>query len=148
MKVYKSSRDWIYSLIYLVITILLVGSVISAFFDDDFTWISWWIMVFILGGINILILISFFFIKIKIKDEELIINIIFDIFRIKIFKITKIRIGETMWSGFHKCGTATGGLIVFSKNKNDLYITPKDQDEFLKQLLEVNRHIIIEDVRK
>lgn len=148
MKVYKSRRDWIYSLIYLVITILLVGSVISAFYDEDFSWISWWIMVFILGGINILILISFFFIKIRIKDEELIINIIVDIFRINIFKITKIRIGETMWSGFHKCGTATGGLIVFSKNKNDLYITPENQDEFLKQLLEVNRHIIIEDVRK
>lgn len=148
MKVYKSRRDWIYSLIYLVITILLVGSVISAFFDEDFTWISWCLMVFILGGINIIILISFFFIKIKIKDEELIVNIIFDVFRINIFKITKIRIGETMWSGFNKCGTATRGLIIFSKFKNDLYITPENQEEFLKQLLEVNRHIIIEDVRK
>ncbi|MCD9853523.1 PH domain-containing protein [Epilithonimonas sp. JDS] len=148
MKVYKSRRDWIYSSIYFIITILLCSSVISSFFDEDLTWLSWLIMVFISAGINILVLISFFFIKIKIKNEELIVNIIFDIFRINIFKITKIRIGETMWSGFNKCGTAMGGLIIFSKNKNDLYITPENQDEFLEELLKVNSHIIIENVRK
>jgi len=146
MKVYKSKRDWIYGSIFLGITLLFAIILVSAYFDSNF-W-DWMLMVFILGGINLIILINFFFIKIKIKDEELIVSVIYNVFKIDIFKITKIRIGETMWSGFHKCGTATGGLIVFSKNKNDLYITPENQDEFLKELLEINSHIIIDDVRK
>ncbi|WP_379965150.1 PH domain-containing protein [Epilithonimonas sp. UC225_85] len=146
MKVYKSRRDWIYGSIFLGITLLFAVILVSSYFDTGFG--DWLIMFFILGGINSVLLTNFFFIKIKIKDKELIVNIIFDIFRINIFKITKVRIGETMWSGFHKCGTAKGGLIIFSKYKNDLYITPENQDEFLKQLLEINRHIIIEDVRK
>ena len=146
MKVFTSRRDWVYGSILLAITLLFAAILISSYFDTDF-W-DWVIMVFILGGINLIVIINFFFIKIKIRNEELIVNIVFDIFKVDIYKITKIRIGETMWSGFHKYGTATGGLIIFSKFKNDLYITPESQEEFLKQLLEVNRHIIIEDVRK
>ncbi|MBV6880674.1 PH domain-containing protein [Epilithonimonas ginsengisoli] len=146
MKVYKSRRDWIYGSIFLGITLLFAVILVLSYFDLGF-W-DWMLMVFILVGIDLIILINFFFIKTKIKDEELIVSVIYNVFRINIFKITKIRIGETMWSGFHKCGTATGGLIIFSKNKNDLYITPQNQDEFLKELLKVNSHIIIEDVRK
>lgn len=146
MKVYKSRRDWIYGSIFLGITLLFAVILVSSYLDSEF-W-NWLLMFFILGGIDLIILINFFFIKIKIKDEDLIVSVIYNVFKINIFKITKIRIGETMWSGFYKCGTATGGLIIFSKNKNDLYITPENQDEFLEELLKINSHIIIEDVRK
>ncbi len=146
MKVYKSRRDWIYASMFLGITLLLAIILVSSYFDSDFR--NWMLMVFILVGIDLIILINFFFIKTKIKDEELIVSVVYNVFKINIFKITKVRIGETMWSGFYKCGTATGGLIVFSKNRNDLYITPENQDEFLEELLKINRHIIIEDVRK
>lgn len=146
MKVYKSRRDWIYGSIFLGITLLFAVILVSSYFDTVF-W-DWMLMVFILGVITVILLINFFLIKIKIEDEELIVSVIYNVFKINIFKITKIRIGETMWSGFHKCGTATGGLIVFSKNKNDLYITPENQDEFLEELLKINSHIVIEDVRK
>lgn len=148
MKVYKSRRDWIYTLMYIMISLFLLVVVVISSLDKNFDLLNWVILTLILGIVNVLILINWFLIKTKIDRDELIVNAIFDIFKVDIFKITKIRIGETMWSGFHKCGTATGGLIVFSKNKNDLYITPENQDEFLKELLKVNRHIIIEDVRK
>ena len=146
MKVYKSKRDWIYGSIFLGITLLFVGIVIASYFDMPFS--GWLLLLLILLIVNSVLLISFFLIKIKIDGEELVVNVIFDIFRVSIFKITKIRIGETMWSGFHKCGTSVGGLIIFSKFNNDLYITPENQDEFLKKLLEVNSHIIIDDVRE
>ncbi len=146
MEVYKSKRDWIYGSLFLGITLLFVGIVIASYFDAPF--LGWLTMLFLLLVVNSVLLISFFLIKIKIDGEELVVNVIFDIFRVSIFKITKIRIGETMWSGFHKCGTSVGGLIVFSKFSNDLYITPENQDEFLKELLEINSHIIIDDVRE
>jgi len=146
MKVYKSKRDWIYGSLFLGISLLFVWIAIASYFDTPFS--GWLTMLFLLLVVNSVLLISFFFIKIRIDSEELVVNVIFDIFRVSIFKITKIRIGETMWSGFNKCGTSVGGLIIFSKYKNDLYITPKNQDEFLKELLEINSHIVIDDVRK
>ena len=146
MKAYTSKRDWVYGSLFLGISLLFVGIAITSYFDTPFS--GWLLLLLLLLSVNSVLLISFFFIKIRIEGEELVVNVIFDVFRVSIFKITKIRIGETMWSGFNKCGTSVGGLIIFSKFKNDLYITPKNQDEFLKELLEINRHIIIEDVRK
>lgn len=146
MKVYASKKDWIYGSLFLGISLLFVWIVITSYFDTPFS--EWLMMLFILLVINSVLLISFFFIKIRIDGEELVVNVVFDIFRVSIFKITKIRIGETMWSGFNKCGTSVGGLIIFSKYKNDLYITPENQDEFLRELLEINRHIVIEDLKK
>ncbi|GGG57206.1 PH domain-containing protein [Epilithonimonas arachidiradicis] len=146
MKMYTSKRDWIYGSLFLGISLLFVCIVIASYFDTPFS--GWLVLSLILLVVNSVLLISFFFIKIRIDGEELVVNVIFDIFRVNIFKITKIRIGETMWSGFNKCGTSVGGLIIFSKYKNDLYITPKNLDEFLKELLEINSHIVIDDVRK
>lgn len=51
-----------------------------------------------------------------------------------------------MWSGFHKYGTATKGLIVFTKFKDDLYITPADEELFLSTILEINPDIVFEKV--
>ncbi len=146
MEIYKSKRDWIYGSLFLGITLLFFVIMLLSYFDTNI--IEWLILSTILLIVNLALLISFFLIKIKIDGEELIVNVVFDIFKVSIFKITKIRIGETMWSGFHKCGTSVGGLIVFSKFNNDLYITPDNQDEFLKKLQDINSHIIIDDVRK
>lgn len=84
--------------------------------------------------------------KIIIRNDELIIHWIFTIYKTKIQNITKIRKGETMWSGFHKYGNTTKGLIIFSKFKNDLYITPDDEELFYQKILEINPNVIIEKV--
>ncbi|MBW8360522.1 MAG: PH domain-containing protein [Weeksellaceae bacterium] len=63
-----------------------------------------------------------------------------------ISKITKIRKGETMWSGFHKYGTATKGLIVFARYKDDLYISPENEELFYQKILEINPEVVIENV--
>jgi hypothetical protein len=49
-----------------------------------------------------------------------------------------------MWSGFNKFGTATNGLIIFTKHRNDLYITPENEELFLNQLQKINPKIILE----
>ena len=67
----------------------------------------------------------------------------YTIYKVDIKTITKIQKGNTMWTGFHKHGTATKGLIISSKFKNDLYITPKDEELFLQQLMQINPDIII-----
>lgn len=51
-----------------------------------------------------------------------------------------------MWSGFHKYGTATKGLIVFARYKDDLYISPENEELFYQKILEINPEVVIENV--
>ena len=89
---------------------------------------------------------SYFNLKIMVEGNFLMVKNVFILYRADIHQITKIRKGETMWSGFHKYGTATKGLIVFTKFKDDLYITPADEELFLSTILEINPDIVFEKV--
>ena len=84
--------------------------------------------------------------KIIIENKELKVVNFFNWYKTDISQITKIRKGETMWSGFHKYGTATKGLIIFARYKNDLYITPENEELFYQKILEQNPDVIIEKV--
>lgn len=86
---------------------------------------------------------SFCFLKIIIDDHYLIVNVVFDIYKVDIKTITFIEKGKTMWFGFHKHGTATKGLTISSQFKNDVYVTPKNEDLFLQKLLEINPDITV-----
>ncbi len=96
--------------------------------------------------ILVIILLAANKMKIIVDGEFLIVNCFFNLYKTNIKNITKIRKGETMWSGLHKYGTTTKGLIVFSKFKNDLYITPEKEEMFYQKILEINPNIIIEKV--
>ena len=148
MTIYKSKRDQFFITAYVLLSLFLMIICGLGFFDETLQSNDFTLMLIIMTLINVVIWFLFLKITIKIQDQKLKVNIGFDVFKIDIDNITKVKIGETMWSGFHKYGTARGGLIIFSKNRNDLYITPEKQDDFLKQLLAINRHITIEDVRK
>ncbi|WP_169743934.1 PH domain-containing protein [Kaistella jeonii] len=107
--------------------------------------------IFIPIGLLIGILLFFavvgnFILKIIIDDQQLIIRFFFNIYKTDIKHITKIRKGETMWSGFHKYGTGTKGLIIFSKYKNELYITPENEELFYQKILEINPNVVIDKV--
>lgn len=144
--VFRSKKsDSIFISIYLFIILFLsIMTLISYFKEKDAS-------VFISMGLIIALLIFFmlsgnFALKIIIENEKLIIRIFFTVYQTEIKNVTKIRKGETLWSGIHKYGTTTKGLIVFSKFKNDLYITPENEDLFFKKILEINPKIIIERV--
>lgn len=103
-------------------------------------------MSVIIALIGLVILTSIYHLKIIIDGKNLVINNFFNWYKVDISQITKIRKGETMWSGFHKYGSTTKGLIVFSKYKEDLYITPENEELFYQKILEINPNIIIEKV--
>ncbi len=100
----------------------------------------------ICGVLLLLSVLSFYRMKIIIEDYFLVIRFFFVFYRTDIRNITKIRKGETMWSGFHKYGTATKGLIIFAKSKNDLYITPENEELFYRKIWEINPDIVIEKI--
>lgn len=123
--------------------LLMIFALYTYYIEKDFT-------VFLIGFIGGLpLMLSFaasLWLKIIIRNDELIIHWFFTIYKTKIQNITKIRKGETMWSGFHKYGTTTKGLIVFSKFQNDLYITPQDEELFYQNILAINPQVEIEKV--
>ena len=86
---------------------------------------------------------TFLFLRIILNDDFLIVHHFFTIYKVDIKTITSIQRGKTMWVGFHKHGTATKGLIISSKFKNDVYITPENEETFLQELLVINPNIII-----
>jgi hypothetical protein len=91
-----------------------------------------------------ILIISILNLKITINGNFLIVAIIFTVYKTDIRKIYKVRKGETMWSGFNKFGTTTNGLIIFTKHRNDLYITPENEELFLNELQKINPNIILE----
>ena len=100
----------------------------------------------IIGIIVLLQILTYYQLKIIIKDQILYVHLFFTLYKVEISKITKIRKGETMWSGFHKYGNSARGLIIFSKSKEDLYITPENEELFFSKILEINPNVIIEMV--
>jgi len=62
--------------------------------------------------------------------------------KIEIDKIHEIIKGKTLWSGL-KPATARNGLIIKYEKYNEIYISPKTNDLFVKKILELNDKIKI-----
>lgn len=137
--------DKVFLLLYLGISFFLLSIALYTYLVEDD------LFVFLPMGIIVVLLLflhfgSQNFLKIIIKKNRLTIKFLFKLYSVEIKNITKIRKGETMWSGFHKYGTATKGLIVFAKYHNDLYITPENETLFIESLRKINPEIIFETV--
>jgi hypothetical protein len=62
--------------------------------------------------------------------------------KIEIDKIHEIIKGKTLWSGL-KPAAARNGLIIKYEKYNEIYISPKTNDSFVKKILELNDKIKI-----
>lgn len=129
------------ALYFLMFLIILSMSIVTYYSANDSSMFSF------MAGISTVALIfmssTFFLLKIKIEDDFLCVDLFYPIYKVDIRTITIIQMGKTMWFGFHKHGTATKGLIISSQFKNDVYITPQNEQEFLQKLLNINPNIII-----
>lgn len=56
--------------------------------------------------------------------------------------IREIIVGETMWSGL-KPATARKGLIIKYEKYNEIYISPRSNEQFILEILRINRAIKI-----
>jgi hypothetical protein len=143
---FKSKKlDTTFKAMYIAIFVILIVMPIIIYIAEKEI-VPFIILELLFGSILFILFLVNYYLRIIINGNYLIIKIIFVLFKVDISKITKIRKGETMWSGFHKYGTTTKGLIFFTKYKDDLYITPENEEDFLKKILEINPNIIIEKI--
>lgn len=142
--IFKTKYDRVFIGIFIGLGLFLFLLNLLAYFDQVEADL---VLTMIFVPLFLLIFFAGLSLKVMIVDHDLIVKILgINFYKISIRKISKIKIGETMWVGFHKYGTSTNGIIIFSKYKNDCYITPKEKDLFLTDLLTINPHITIEKV--
>jgi len=140
--IFKTKYDRVFGGLFLGIVLFLALLNLIAYFDQVEAGL---VLSLIFLPILFLMFLSGLSLKIMIVEHDLIVKILgISFYKVNIRKINKIKIGETMWSGLHKYGTSANGIIIFSKYKNDCYITPTESKQFLEALLVINPHIIIE----
>jgi len=143
---FKSKKlDTTFKAMYIAIFVILIIMPIIVYIAEKEI-VPFIILELLFGSILFILFLANYYLRIIIKGNYLIIKIFFVLYKADISKITKIRNGETMWSGFHRYGTTTKGLIIYTKYKDDLYITPENEEDFLKKILEINPNIIIEKI--
>ncbi len=64
---------------------------------------------------------------------------------IPIRTITKLEIGKTKWVGY-KLGLSQKGIVVHYNKYDEIYISPKRQAEFCKELKKIDRNIEVIEV--
>ena len=139
-QVFKTKIGKTFISFYLVMFLLIIAMTIFTYFlPNDSS------MFYFMAGFSLVVLgfmaSSFFFLKIIIRDEFLYVHLFYPIYKVDIRTINSVESGKTMWVGLHKYGTATKGLIISSKFKNDLYITPENESLFLQKLSDLNPNI-------
>ncbi|WP_228411611.1 PH domain-containing protein [Chryseobacterium sp.] len=139
--------DSVFKGLYAGVFMFLACIAVISFLQDEDPKVLW-AMGTVIGFLMFVLISGVLKVKIVIEASFLRIYYFFKVYETDILQITKIRKGETMWSGFHKYGTGTKGLIIFSKFKNDLYITPENEDFFYHKILEINPDVVIEKIEK
>lgn len=139
-QVFKTKIDLTFFVLHFgtlaVISFFTIAAYISSSDSSTFSMmLGLWLVAFVFT------ITSFLFLRVFIKDHFLIVKVIFNVYKVDIKTITTINAGKTMWFGLHKYGTATKGLIISSKFKNDLYITPENESLFLQKLSDLNPNI-------
>ena len=146
-QVFKTKYDNTFIILHLAILAAVILTAIYAYNSasdkSSFSlFLGFWIVALIFT------FSSFLLLKIIIIGDKMIVQHFFSLYKLDIKTITKIKKGETMWFGLHKHGTSRKGLIISSKFKNDLYITPQNEEVFFQKLLQINPNISIEKADK
>ena len=63
---------------------------------------------------------------------------------LEIKKIRKLKVNQTHWVGF-KPALATRGIIIIYNKYDEIYVSPRQRDEFIQSLLAINPQINLED---
>ncbi|SMG41094.1 PH domain-containing protein [Sphingobacterium psychroaquaticum] len=134
-KLFKPKKDFTpwYLTTGLVLALLIGIQYISAVPDAGF-WIA-------IGGIflffNVLFFLTFTTTSYKITGTDFKYRCLFLFGTIDINKIHKLEIGRTLWVGT-KPATGRNGVIIYYNKYDEIYISPENNDDFVRSIQEIN----------
>jgi hypothetical protein len=139
---FKSRKDILFQLLGFSIIVFFIGIILFRVFSDGIENYNFmWTDIFMLTVAGFLIWLglgtNYELTQTELKYKSGPIR-----GKIEIDKIHEIIKGKTLWSGL-KPATARNGLIIKYEIYNEIYISPKTNDSFLKKILELNDKIKI-----
>jgi hypothetical protein len=139
---FKSRKDILFQLLGFSIIVFFIGIILfRVFYDGIENYNFMWTDIFMLTVAGFLIWLglgtNYELTQTELKYKSGPIR-----GKIEIDKIHEIIKGKTLWSGL-KPATARNGLIIKYEKYNEIYISPKTNDSFMKKILELNDKIKI-----
>lgn len=139
--VYKSGFSKI-NILILLLPVLLVT--IISFFNEKDTDLVIYPPLAILAFLLVVFTILYFTTYYEIQKEVLIISMFFYKTKIKISEIRILNYSNSFYkTNLYKPGFHNKGIEILYNKYDDIFISPKNRDQFINQLLEINPNIEI-----
>src|SRR5690606_37893931 len=138
---FKSKKDWLFSLIFLSISVFFIGAVCYRIYQGDLKSHDYWGLTIPLLVVGLLLWL-FFGTNYELKNDKFIYRNGTISGKIDIDRIKEIEKGKTLWVGYRPA-TARGGLIIKYDKFNELYISPETNDTFIDAILLIKSDIKI-----
>lgn len=138
---FQSRKDFLFSTVILGSCAILIGACIVAFVKGNIKADEYWLIPILLL-VAFLLLWLFFGTYYELTNQELIYKSGPMKGSISLDRIKEIVVGRTLWVGYRPA-TARKGLIVKYDTFNEIYISPKTNERFIKKLLELKSDIKI-----
>jgi len=132
---FKARRDAFFTIIFLATTLLICGVVVLMIIDKELN-----PTLFIVLIAQSLLVSVFFNTYYQINNAELFYRSGFFKGTIDILTIRELEVNTTMWAG-NKPALARNGIIIKYNKYDDIYVSPKKQNEFITELLKINSEI-------
>lgn len=139
---FKSRKDLLFSIVILGLNSYLIGVISFGLGSGDLKTQELALLIVVLGVV-VLLFWLYFGTHYKLSQEDGLLYRSGPFYgKIKIDRITEIIKGKTLWVGL-KPATSRKGLIIKYDKYNEIYISPKTNDNFIEKLLELKSDIKI-----
>ncbi|NRR90503.1 PH domain-containing protein [Winogradskyella undariae] len=139
---FESKKDMLFSVIILGLNAFFITIIVLGLINGEIKQQEYWPLI-VIFGVVILIFWLFFGTNYKLTKQD---GLIYKCGplkgQIKIEDITQIIKGKTLWVGL-KPATSRNGLIIKYNKYDEIYISPKTNETFIKKILELNSNIKI-----
>ena len=139
---FESKKDILFSVIILGLNAFFITIIVLGLINGEIEQQEYWPLI-VIFGVVILIFWLFFGTNYKLTKQD---GLIYKCGplkgQIKIEDITQIIKGKTLWVGL-KPATSRNGLIIKYNKYDEIYISPKTNETFIKKILELNSNIKI-----
>lgn len=139
---FDSKKDTLFSILILGTNAFLIGITIVGILNGEMEKDEYWTLLIIAAVVGLLFWLYFGTNYELTKKDGLVYRSGPFNGKISVDRITEIIKGKTLWVGFRPA-TARKGLIVKYDKYNEIYISPKTNESFIKKILELNRQIKI-----
>lgn len=142
---FRAKRDFLYSFLNSEFwNFLLLGSILWMVLVKTLeTGNAWYLAA--LSPIVLLLLCPFERTSYELNSKQLVYRRGIFTGKIELDRIKEIRKNRTVWMSLKKPATARKGLLIKYGNYEELYISPESNEQFISQILKLNRSIRVSD---